>query len=273
MITKNHNYFLWLYNIPRYCWIYHFGSGLFIWAFLTITQPFGIYNNNLSIVGLILFVLLFAIIWPLISMLVDAISIIWKKSRVEAGPNLLLWFIKIALMTHAIYWVREYFCPGTCIDLKEYGEIWVASFLIFTFTYIPFLLYARYRYYHSMVGELKSTPDLLVLKGSSKERLSIVLSRTLYFQSDDNYVDVYQINEGALPKKDVLRVTLSELENQLKPFPQFIRIHRSVIINTVFVVKPEKKGSLVLVNKNQKIELPVSRSFQSNVDKLFIHHK
>ncbi len=206
-------------------------------------------------------------------MLVDAVSTFWKRARVDIGSNLFLWFLKIALMAHAIYWVREYFCPGTCIDLKEYGEIWMASLLIYTFTYIPFLLYARYRYYHSMVGDLKSTPDILVLKGSIKEQLSIELSGTLYFQSDDNYVDVYQISDAPQLKKDVLRVTLSDIENQLKPFPQFIRIHRSVIINTIFVLKPEKKGSLILVYKDRKIEVPVSRSFQTNVDKLFIHHK
>lgn len=275
MIIKNHTYFLWLYNKRKYWHFYHLWSGLFIWFFLVITQPFGMYNNNLSLGGLLLFVLIFAIIWPLISYLVDGVTRLLDYGK-EVTKNLFLWLVKIVIMTHVIYVIREYFCPGICIDLKEYGEIWMASFLIFLFTYVPYSLFGRYMYYHSLVGIPHEDLGLFILKGHGKDQLTFSLNDLIYLQADDNYVDVFlrnQFQEEQYMRKQVLRSTLSMLETQLMDYPEFVRIHRSIIVNAKYVLQPHKKGTLTVVNQDQKIQLPVSRSYQSKVDQVFTHPK
>ncbi len=271
MIRNNHRYFLWLYTKKKYRNLYHLGSGLFIWLFLAIAQPFGIYNTNLRFGGLLLFLLVFAIIWPLVSYLVDWIAG-WKNSQDQLRFNFFLWFVKIAIMTHSVYGIREYFCPGYCIDLREYGEIWLACSLLFLFTYTPFMLYGRYMYYRSMIGFPGETTGMLTLKGQGKEQITIFINGLIYLQADDNYVDLYLDNTQSF-KKEVLRATLGDLEVQLKDHHQFFRIHRSIIVNTKYVLKPHKKGALSVLLEKQQVELPVSRSYQGQVDQLFTHPK
>ena len=215
--------------------------------------------------------LVFAIVWPSLSYLVDLGTSWWKASRKAVGLNLTVWGLKILLIVHVIYIIREMHCPGVCIDVREYGEIWVAVLLLFGFTYVPFMLYARYRYFHSMVGSIDQHSDLLLLKGQGKEQLTMQANQVVYLAADDNYVDVFAT--GHKSEKHTLRATLSDLEAQLEPYPQFVRIHRSFIVNTQFSLKPISKGSLTLLHSDKSIELPVSKSYQPQVDELFIHPK
>lgn len=275
MIIRNHTYFLWLYKKRKYWHLYHLWSGLFIWFFLIVAQPFGMYNNNLSFFGLILFVLVFAVIWTIVSYTIDGIDLMLTYEK-SVGNNLFIWAIKVLVMCHLIYGIRELLCSGQCIDLREYGEIWMASFLLFLFTYVPFMLFGRYMYYHALVGLSHEDLGLFVLKGHGKDKLTLSLNDLIYLQADDNYVDLYLRNQPKgedYLKKQVMRATLNALEIQLIDYPQFIRIHRSIIANTKYALKPEKKGTLTVINNEQEIQLPVSRSYQHNVDQLFIHPK
>ncbi len=274
MILRNHTYFLWLYNKRKYRRQYHLGSGLFIWLFLSITQPFGIYNTNLGFGGLLLFMLVFAIVWPLVGILIDWAVMKRVQDAKLVRTNLAIWFVKIAIVAHAIYAIREYLCPGSCIDLKEYGEIWLASGLLFLFTYVPFTLYARYMYYHSMLGLPDQSTGLIVLKGHGREQLTLTINNIMYLRADDNYVDLYLVGQNSSDhEKEVLRSTLTDLQSQLHDHPQFLRIHRSFLVNTKYVLKARKKGSLTVLHGSYRKDLPVSKSYQDQVDQLFIHPK
>jgi two-component system LytT family response regulator len=85
----------------------------------------------------------------------------------------------------------------------------------------------------------------------------------LYLEAQDDYVSICTINRLFLKKE-----TLSHLERLLDN-RQFIRIHRSYLLNINYLkkIEPYSKDSRIAILKNNKT-LPVSRSGYSRVIKL-----
>jgi len=53
-------------------------------------------------------------------------------------------------------------------------------------------------------------------------------------KSDENYISLY-CQEGDSIGKNYLRYKISYAEKQLSAYPQFIRVHRSFVVNMMFV--------------------------------------
>ena len=211
----------------------------------------------------------------MISYVVDSIRRAIVKQH-DVRSDVWFWLLKVVLMVHTVAGIREYFCPGTCIDLTEYGEIWLASILMFLFTYVPFAFYARYLYYHSIAGLPEVDPTKIRLEGVGKEYLEVYKDDLFYVQAADNYVDVFHLDRqsnNADLKKETMRQTLGALEDQLSSYPQFLRIHRSMLINLNHTLKPVRKGVVTLHKNDHSIELPVSKSYQEKLEQFFVHPK
>lgn len=95
---------------------------------------------------------------------------------------------------------------------------------------------------------------------SLKSKAVIQLADLMFVQSDGHYLEFY-LESKAKPEID--RGTLKELLSDL-PENVFIQIHRSCIVNIVFV-REAYSNKLVLLN-NQ--ELNISRSFKANIDQV-----
>jgi two-component system LytT family response regulator len=95
--------------------------------------------------------------------------------------------------------------------------------------------------------------------------------RILFFTTDEidwieaasNYVKLYSAGKGHL-----VRHTMNEMERKLDP-RQFLRIHRSIIVNTKKIrgVQPCNSGEFIVTLVNGK-ELPSSRGYRANLDLL-----
>lgn len=94
----------------------------------------------------------------------------------------------------------------------------------------------------------KSIIDHIVLKNKSK----VHLEDLLYIRSDDHYLELI-----TKTKKETTRGSLKEIEGQLPP--NFIRCHRSYIVNKNFIKTNNTNG---LVMHNNEI-IPISRSFKN----------
>lgn len=66
---------------------------------------------------------------------------------------------------------------------------------------------------------------------SINEKIELNANELLFAKADDNYVELYYLSENSL-KKNVLRITLKDIENQLKEFDFVFRCHKSYLINT-----------------------------------------
>lgn len=266
-MLANHKYFHWLYFHKKKRHAFNISSGIFIWLFLGITRPFGISNNNFeAYIYLFFSLILFGSIWVIISYLVD--FSFEQRIKKDHAYDLKIWGLKLLLMIHLFLLVRGTSCDWTCIDEIEYLELWIACILMVGFCYLTFSLYARYLYFHSIVGKTELTAGAIELLGEGKESKVLSLEQIAYIKADDNYVDIFMAD-----KKETLRSSLSAIEEQLQPYSQFVRIHRSYIINFHFVADYPKKDTLLLGLENKKIELPVSKKYQKRISPLFTHPK
>ncbi|MCB2208775.1 MAG: LytTR family transcriptional regulator [Bacteroidetes bacterium] len=100
-----------------------------------------------------------------------------------------------------------------------------------------------------------------LLSESLTEKLSLPVKDIAFIKSADNYVEIVYKDTGQFKKK-LLRNTLKNIEQQLKPFHDFIRCHRICIVNKQHIDKLNKDYSHHwLTIKDFKEQIPVSRQY------------
>lgn len=136
--------------------------------------------------------------------------------------------------------------------------------------------------YHRLLVESRSAQDKLkqfsesyanryieLISENDSDHLRIQASAIVFVRSAENYVEVgYQ--EGNEVKKKMIRNTLKNVEQQLRTFNNFIRTHRTSIVNILNIERLHKNFNtywLSLVNTNETI--PVSRQYLMAVKELF----
>lgn len=126
---------------------------------------------------------------------------------------------------------------------------------------VSYYLYRRYKAKTTVLEEeqsetLQKLDELkdVVIKNHIilKDKTKVYVSDLVYIKSEDHYLNVYTSNG----KSHLVRGKLSSIQNELPP--NFIRCHRSYIVNANFIkqVHPTK---LELIDKSQ---IPLSRSYK-----------
>ena len=113
--------------------------------------------------------------------------------------------------------------------------------------------------------EVKSHGEALQIviepETSTSEVLRLPLDDFLFAASDNNYSTVYFFSEGQI-QRELLRLSLKNLETQLKTFEDILRCHKSYLVNKSKITKISGNArSLVLQVEGYKGLIPVSRSF------------
>lgn len=95
----------------------------------------------------------------------------------------------------------------------------------------------------------------------SKENLTLLVSDIVLIKSADNYVEIL-FREGDNFKNKLIRNTLKNIEQQIKPYSNFIRCHRICIVNTYYIEKLNRKfNNHWLTIKGYHEKIPVSRQY------------
>jgi LytTr DNA-binding domain len=103
--------------------------------------------------------------------------------------------------------------------------------------------------------------DTVVLKaGNPKNELKLNRGDIIYLCSNDNYVTVVAMKEGA-PCKTTIRGTLKAAESELGRNSRFLRCHKCYIINLDYVsfVRGHSQNMIIRLT-SPAAEIPVSRS-------------
>ncbi|MBU2651902.1 MAG: LytTR family transcriptional regulator DNA-binding domain-containing protein [Bacteroidetes bacterium] len=96
---------------------------------------------------------------------------------------------------------------------------------------------------------------------NENEKFCLLSSNLLCIRSADNYIEVHYLEDENIKKK-LLRNTLTNIETQLKPYPNFIRCHRMCMVNINYIEKLIGNcNSHTLIIKGFNEPLPVSRQF------------
>ncbi|MDP4275617.1 MAG: LytTR family DNA-binding domain-containing protein, partial [Bacteroidota bacterium] len=101
-----------------------------------------------------------------------------------------------------------------------------------------------------------------------KEELSFYPNQFIYAESEGNYV-VFYLKGNPQIRKEIIRNSISNIEQQLSAIPFFMRTHRAFIVNIKEVLS--KKGNSLgyhLRLSGIEAEIPVSRQNTQNFNQL-----
>lgn len=93
------------------------------------------------------------------------------------------------------------------------------------------------------------------------ETIELKISEILLIRSADNYVEVEYFESDVIRKK-LIRNTLKGIESQLRAYSDFLRCHRTCIVNVHFIEKLEKKQDSYCISlTGYSDKVPVSRQY------------
>lgn len=100
-------------------------------------------------------------------------------------------------------------------------------------------------------------------------KLTIKTSSLFYIESSDNYVTIFYA-DGTTLKKFLLRNSLKKMEELLRSYP-VLRCHRFFMVNIsqVKMVRRGKKGFEIEMNTPDHRIIPVTKTYEKQVEKFF----
>ncbi len=247
-----------------------------IFLFILFFNPFGLNNPNLNnqllivagLGGIIFFMIaVFNVILPAV------LPKLFRTVDPDEEPNYIISLINWILCSVAFAFYIRYV-----------GNVMLSMFLVFKSSVVcltPLIvlwIFQTNRFLRQKVDalDLKNTrlqaalneqsrnklPVNTIIESENKsEKIEMPISDLILIQSADNYIELLFREEGQLKKK-LLRNTLKNVEDQLKPFPNFIRCHRTTLVNTDSIEKLKRNyaGNLIKI-EGFDIEIPVSRQY------------
>ncbi len=107
------------------------------------------------------------------------------------------------------------------------------------------------------------TNEIVFVGEGKNEQLKLQNEAILFIKSENNYCEIYAQELGSI-KKNLLRVTLTSVENTLKDFDAFIRVHRSYIVNSNNIEQVSGSAQGYRLHfKGVEFTVPVSRNKSS----------
>jgi len=232
--------------------------------------PFNSGIDNTSNFFILLFILLpFGFAWPVVSYTIDyfAKRIFLHKILIDVKIAFYILLFKIVFFVHGAFILQGLFCFWECINLREYLDLWLKTVMLIFPICTLFILYAKRNFFHHSDRD-DHLDGKFELKGSGKKSIRLKLENLIYIKSDDNYVDMVYVAENSKIKTKVLRTTLESITKQLAAHNEFVRVHRSHIVNLRYVKKLAKQTTLLIQHKDIELEISVSKTYLSALKKL-----
>ena len=141
-----------------------------------------------------------------------------------------------------------------------------ASFSLLSALY--YLVYCLWRdKNHRLRFEVHKEKDIVTFGKFSVRVMDIML-----IKSDENYIFLY-CQEGDSIGKNHLRYKISRAEEQLLAYPQFIRTHKSFLVNMRFVDRDKLTANCTNFKINGiVIEISIGESFKENLKNWLLVH-
>ena len=256
--------------------------GVFGCLFLNIFEPFNISSwfgeSNVSLFIIITFFTLAGM-----AALVVTQFAIRPLFRIEltTRASFFFWLLfEFFLLSVVMHLANHVITKHSLSDMTEYFETLKHTLLVVMLPYSVAILLLYIQEQLQVVEELTlkiNRPATVETVNISDENGKVVLSLApksiLYFKSEDNYTLLYYKVDNQL-KKELIRTTLKKLEQELG-HPNFIRIHRSYMINSQNLISASKAARGYQVNMGLASEsaLPVSATYQQDFEDRLIQKK
>ena len=127
-------------------------------------------------------------------------------------------------------------------------------------TILPIVILGRFAF--GKYRGKKTEAQKIEIKGAGNyEGLRLFFNDVICIQSSDNYIEVFYVANQEL-KKTVIRNRLSIIADE---FPEFIRTHRSYLINPHHFLQWKTEKSKHFVILCHHLVVPISRTYQNDV--------
>lgn len=255
-----------------------------VFLFILFFQPFPLdkfdFNNRLLFdVGFGAIVFFFMV---LVRMTVP--RIIQKRSRNDPDPVLTSWLSSFIFLV---------FCSTAFVFYLRYvGSIRITFFIVFKVALIcliPPMVLKFSEIYKGLINQNESllserkmiqkqiekyeadnlNKSIEFISENNNENLSLLVAEVIFIQSADNYVEIAYLN-GNNVRKRMVRSTLKNIELQIKQYSNFVRCHRTCIVNTHYIEKLNHDYSSHWITlKGYDERIPVSRQYLLKIKEVF----
>ena len=254
----------------------YFGISISVFLFILFFQPFSAIHFEFE--NKLLFIVGFGIIIFLVQVIVQLIFQRHLIKNEEAGDeNSLmnsLYYGSFVVLTSVAFSFYIRYVGHTIITFNIVLRAVVISLSIPVTLHLKNILSILRLRYKNLLDENRQTQDKLnqfsenyatrfieLISENESDNIKIQVSEIVFIKSADNYVEV-GFRDGEEVKKKMIRNTLKNIETQLKEFNNFVRTHRSSIVNIQYISKLNKNfNTYWLTLDNTQEIIPVSRQY------------
>ena len=250
------------------------GFGIFL--FILFFQPFPLemlaYNDRLLFVtgfGAITF-LVACIILIFIPLFIPK----WFRiSEWESGPPFILNILLLAFTATAFTFYIAYVgkVSLTLYIMFKVVLVCLLPLIILIILYknkslesVIGILQEQNKYYFSKIGEyekFEEEVEIGITSNNKSDKLVLKCKNIVFIKSADNYIEIYYLEKDLVEKK-LIRNTLKNIELQFENQKNFIRCHRTCIVNIIHIDKLVRSYSGYSLDISYLEErIPVSRQY------------
>lgn len=251
-------------------------TAAFALVFINIYQPFGSKNwFQISDVKYFLFSSLIILTGVLVVVISRIIMYYFSKNHDLLISQYAMWVLGEIIAMSLFYTILETFAFNDTRSFKEMmKQSTINTSLVLLLPYSTIWLYFSLKDKNKKLKELSQELEVMEqpVKGilnffdEKKElRLSVFSEQVLWIEAADNYVKIQYLNKGKV-SAFMVRNTLKVIEESLIN-TSMVRCNRSTIINFdhVIILKKEKEGILLGLDKEFIPDIPVSKTYAERV--------
>lgn len=206
--------------------------------------------------------LLFGLLLALIIVFRGAEMLLKKYIEMRAVAVVIAMFTTVVLIS-----VTGWFALGidTAYALSYFSGFLLSTVVFAVFYYLLKLLRdmpAGLTLNKSDSGETSAANAVLAIDQKGRSRLELPLDSIICFEANDNYVTIHYLTTEGKPTKRLERLSMRKVEELLAGSgEQFLRVHKSFLINKDFVVTVTGKSQAYRIRLHHlDVQVPVSRN-------------
>lgn len=257
-----------------------FYHGLFIFLFLYIFEPFYLTHFKVVILEYSFIIGSLTCLGTFIFLYIPALIFkdFFNEDHWTIGRNILLMVVGVTLGGVGLWYITQIYSETYLLIKIGFLEF---LFYIFLVSLIPLIFFIflnekkiRIRRERKVfeIKEIKKEKEISILKelpkeisiysDNRKEKITFPIDTLVYVTSQGNYASFFLITKDNDLKEKILRVTLTKIASQLKPYSNIIRCHKSYIVNIDYMTDISGNARGYLLKSNYiSTSIPVSRSF------------
>ena len=263
------------YNTTRYKWTLCISISVFFYLFMVFFLPFGVdnYNPRHEYSLNFLIEIFYFFLTSLGFLIFNEFLLRSLFPNFHTMKMIVIWNIwTLVFLSTVTYLTYNMLGEWHDFSIQSYFEFIVNCSSVFIFPIVGSFFYFRYQSLRNQIEHILTSKEELIdpsqlirFSGQgAKDHISLTLSTFLYGRAQENYVELYFIEQNSI-NKFLIRVSLRHLVESIE-HQAILRCHRSFMVN-LYHVNAVKGGqnefSLYLEFIDQAI--PVSKTYKESV--------